>query len=211
MFDHNYNIDTRDIRRQLVGYIMALKRKRGAKLKTIGYAEGRYHRMFNNVLESSSDLLQNNTHKGCSMLTAKDYNYKLRSVIGREDNSSVTKWTWFNKQVRDTFLCSWMISQKLVDHTNIGRAIGQLLDVVYAPSVPMRESIGTTTSFFHTSKVENPGSDDHLRIPKFIHKGLLSSLSKKQQHGEVSLNNVALGLDYKLPIKMLMKQLYIAV
>ena len=33
MFDHNYNIDTRDIRRQLVGYIMAVKRKRGAKLK----------------------------------------------------------------------------------------------------------------------------------------------------------------------------------
>ena len=27
MFDHNYNIDTRDIRRQLVGYIMALRRK----------------------------------------------------------------------------------------------------------------------------------------------------------------------------------------
>ena len=99
MFDHNYNIDTRDIRRQLVGYIMALKRKRGAKLKTKGCAEGRYHRMFNNVLESSSDLLQTNTHKGCSVLKATDYNYKLRSVIGREDNYSVTKWTWFDKQV----------------------------------------------------------------------------------------------------------------
>ena len=59
--------------------------------------------------------------------------------------------------------------------------------------------------------VVNRGSDDHLRIRKFIHEGLLSSLSKKQQHGEVSLNNVALGLDYKLPINMLMKQLYIAV
>ena len=29
MFDHNYIIDTYDIRRQLVSYIMALKRKRG--------------------------------------------------------------------------------------------------------------------------------------------------------------------------------------
>ena len=79
MFDHNYNIDTRGIRSQLVGYIMALKRKRGAKLKAKGCAEGRYHRI---VLKSSSDLLRNNTHKGCSVLTATDYNYKLRSVIG---------------------------------------------------------------------------------------------------------------------------------
>ena len=81
MFDHNYNVDTHDIRRQLVSYIMALKRKRGAKLKAKGCTEGRYHCMFNNMLESSSDLLRNNTHKGCSVLTATDYNYKLRSVI----------------------------------------------------------------------------------------------------------------------------------
>ena len=90
MFDHNYNIDTRDIRRQLVSYIMALKKKRGAKLKAKGCAEGRYYCMFNNMLESSSDLLRTNTHKGCSVLKATDYNYKLRSVIGREDNHSVT-------------------------------------------------------------------------------------------------------------------------
>ena len=54
-------------------------------------------------------------------------------------------------------------------------------------------------------------SDDHLCIHKFIHKGLLSSLSKKQQHEKVLLNNVDLGFDYKLSINMLMKQLYIAV
>ena len=164
MFDHNYNIDIRDIRRQLVGYIMALKRKQGAKLKTKYCAEGCYHCMFNNVLESSSNLLQTNTHKGCSVLKATDYNYKLRSVIGREDNYSVTKWTWFNKQVRDTFLCSWMISRALVDFTNIGRAIGRILDMVYVPSVSMRESIGSTTLFFHTWMVVNPESDDHLHI-----------------------------------------------
>ena len=75
----------------------------------------------------------------------------------------------------------------------------------------MRKSIKSTTSFFHTSVVVNRGSDDHLCIHKFIHNGLVSALSKKQQHGEVSLNNVALGLDYELPINMLMKQLYIAV
>ena len=59
--------------------------------------------------------------------------------------------------------------------------------------------------------VVHPGSDDHLHIGKFTHKGLLSSLSKKQQNGKVSFNNTALGFDYKLLINMLMKQLYIAV
>ena len=83
--------------------------------------------------------------------------------------------------------------------------------MVYAPSVSMRDSIGSTTSFFHTSMVVHPRSDDHLRIRKFIHEGLLSSLSKKQQDGKVSLNNVVLGFDYRLLINMLMKQLYIAV
>ena len=83
MFDHNYNIDTCDIRRQIVGYIMSLKRKRGAKLKAKGCTEGRYDRIFNNVLESNSDLLQSNTHKVYCMLNATDYNYKLRSVIGK--------------------------------------------------------------------------------------------------------------------------------
>ena len=59
--------------------------------------------------------------------------------------------------------------------------------------------------------VVNRGSDNHLRIRKFIHDGLLSSISKEQQNGEISFNNVPLGLDYKLPINMLMKKLYIAV
>ena len=34
------------------------------------------------------------------MLTATEYNYKLRSVIGRENESKVRKWTWFDKQAR---------------------------------------------------------------------------------------------------------------
>ena len=59
--------------------------------------------------------------------------------------------------------------------------------------------------------VVHPVSDDHLRIHKFMHEGLLSSLSKKQQDGKVSLNNIVLGIDYKLSINMLMKQLYIVV
>ena len=182
MIDYNYNIDTWNIRKQVAGYSMSLKRKRRAKLKAKGCAEGRYHHIFNNVLESSSELLRSNTHKGCCVLNTTDYNYKLRSVIGREDDPKVTKCTWFNKQVRDTFLCSLMISRKLVDHTNIGRAIGRILDKVYAPSMSIRDSIGSATSFFHTSMVLHPGLDDHLHMHTFIHESLLSSLSKEQQH-----------------------------
>ena len=103
MIDHNYNIDTWNIRKQVAGYIMFLKRKRRAKLKAKGCAEGCYHRIFNHVLESSSNLVQSNTHKGCCVLDTTNYNYKLRSVLGREDDSKTTKWTWFNKQVYDTF------------------------------------------------------------------------------------------------------------
>ena len=104
-----------------------------------------------------------------------------------------------------------MISQMLVDHTNIGRAIGRLLNVVYAPSASTRDSIGSTTSFFHTSMVEHSGLDNYLHIHRFIQEGLLFLLSKKQQHGKTSLNNIALEFEYKLSINMLMKQLYIAV
>ena len=91
MIDHNYNIDTRNIRKQVVGHVMSLKRKQGTKLKAKGCVEGRYHRIFDNVLESSSNLLQTNTHKGCCVLNTADYNCKLRSVIGQEKNSKVMK------------------------------------------------------------------------------------------------------------------------
>ena len=98
-----------------------------------------------------------------------------------------------------------MISRKLVDHTNIGSVIGRLLGLIYAPSIGIRDSFGSTTSFFHKLMMVHPGLNDHLRIRKFIHKGLLSSLSKKQQNGKFSMNNAALGFDYKLFINMLMK------
>ena len=184
---------------------MSLKRKQWMKLKAKGCAEDNYYLIFNNGLTSSSDLLQSNTHEGCCVLNTTDYNYKLRNVIRQENDFKVKKWIWFNKQVCDTFLCSWMISRKLVDHTNIGRAIGRILNMVYAPFLSMRTSIGSVTSFFHTSMVVHPGSDNHLRIHKFIHTCLLSSLLKAQQHEKVSLNNVVLGINYKLSINILMK------
>ena len=182
MFDNNYNIDTWNIRRQVIRYIVSLKRKQRTKLKTKSCEGDKQHLIFNNVLTSDSDLLQYNTHKGYCVLNTKDYNYKLRNVIGQQDEFKVTKLTWFNKIAYDIFLCSWMISRKLVNYTNIGRAIGCLLVVVYVPFVSMCDSIGSIISFFHTSMVVHPGLDDHLLIHKFIHKCLLSSLSKKQQH-----------------------------
>ena len=75
----------------------------------------------------------------------------------------------------------------------------------------MRDSVGSTTSFFHTSMVVHPGLDDHLCLRKFMHKSLLSSLSKRYYHGKVSLNNAALGFDHKLFIKMPKKKLYITI
>ena len=68
-------------------------------------------------MKSSSDLVQLNTHKSCRMLDIMDYNSKLRSVRGQEDGSTATKWIWFNKQVGDTYLCSWMISRVLVEES----------------------------------------------------------------------------------------------
>ena len=74
-----------------------------------------------------------------------------------------------------------MISRKLVDHTNIEITIGRILDKVYTSSVSMRDSIGSVPIYFHTSMVLHPGSDDHLRIRKCIHKDLLSSLLKENR------------------------------
>ena len=97
MIEYNYNSNTGNIRRQVVGYTMSLMRKRRIKFKANSNEENKYHLMFNNVLSSDSDLLRSNTHKGCCLLNANEYNYKLRSENGQEDESKVTKWTWFNK------------------------------------------------------------------------------------------------------------------
>ena len=63
------------------------------KLKANNHEENKYYLMFNNALTSDSDLLGSNTHKGCCVLNVTEYNYKLRSVIGREDESKVKTWT----------------------------------------------------------------------------------------------------------------------
>ena len=104
-----------------------------------------------------------------------------------------------------------MISRALVDYTNVGRIIGRILVDVYIPSVSMKDSIGFIISYFHTSMVVHPGSNDCLQIRNLIHGNILSSSLKKQQNGKFPLNNGILGVDYKITINMLMKHLYIAV
>ena len=59
--------------------------------------------------------------------------------------------------------------------------------------------------------VVHPGSNDHFQIRKFVHDSLLSSSLRKQQNEKVSLNNGLLGIDYKLTVSVLMKNLYKAV
>ena len=61
MIDYNHSINSGNIRRQVVGYIMSLKRKQRMKLKAYSPEENKYHLMFNNVLLSNSDLLRSNT------------------------------------------------------------------------------------------------------------------------------------------------------
>ena len=142
---------------------------------------------------------------------ALDYNYRLRSVIGQEDNFTVNKWKCFDTQVRDTYLWSWMIPQSLVDYTDMGRIICCILDNVYVPSMSMKYSIGSLTTYFHTSMVVHSWTNNHLQIHNLIHGNILFSSSKKQQNGKVSLNNGILGVDCKMTINMLMKHLIIAV
>ena len=111
-----------------------------------------------------------------------------------------------NKYVQH-FLWSWMLLRALVDYTNMERIIGHILDNVKAPHVSINDSIGTITSYFHTSMVVHPGSNDHLRIPNLIHRNMLSPSSKKQWNRKVSLKNSILGVDYKMTINMLIKHL----
>ena len=96
-------------------------------------------------------------------MNALDYNYKLRSIIGQEDDITTIKWKWFDTQVCGTFLWSWIISWSLVDYTNMRKTIGHILANVYAPPNSMKASIGSITSYIHASMVIHPGSNDHYK------------------------------------------------
>ena len=93
IIEYNYYDNINNIQRQVIGYILSMKRKQRNNLKTRYQEQDKYHLMSNNVLPSDSDLLCTNIHKGCRLLSANEYNYKLRSVIGQENVSKVTKLT----------------------------------------------------------------------------------------------------------------------
>ena len=145
------------------------------------------------------------------MMNAIDYKYKLKSLIGQEDDFTVNKRTKFDKQVCTRFLLSWIISRVLVDYTDVGRIIGRILDDVHTPHVSMNNSIWSITSYFYASMVVHPVSNDHLLILNLIHRNMLSSSSKKQQNGKVWLKNGILRVDSKMTINMLIQHLYISV
>ena len=144
-------------------------------------------------------------------MNVMDYNYKLRSVTGQEDDFTANKQTLFDTQVRATFLWSWMISGPLIDYTNMGRIIGCILDGIQTPYVSMKDSIRKITSHFHTSMVEHQGSNDHLQMCNLIYRNILTSLSKKQRNGKASLQKGVLGVDHKMMLNILIKNLHIAV
>ena len=89
---------------------------------------------------------------GSCLMNVMDYNfsYKLRSVVGREDDFIANKWTWFDKQVCAMLLWTWVISQALVHYTDLRRIIGGLLDNVQAMYMSANDSNRITISYFHT-------------------------------------------------------------
>ena len=104
-----------------------------------------------------------------------------------------------------------MLLRALVDYTDIREIVGHILDDVPAPYVSMNNSIGSMTSYFYVSMVVHSRPNNHLQIHNLIHGNMLSSLSKKQQNGKVTLKNGILKVNYKMTINMLMKHLYIIV
>ena len=104
-----------------------------------------------------------------------------------------------------------MIPRALVDYTNMGRIIGRILDEVQAPYVSAKNSIGTITSYVHTSMVVHPGSNDHLQTRNLMHGDMSSSSSQKKMNGKVSLKTGIIAVGYKMKINMLMKHLFVAV
>ena len=150
---------------------MFLKIKQSRERKAKECAKGCSHQECNNEVESSSPIVSSYADMGPCLMNVMDYNsnYKLRSIIGRENNSTANKWTWFDMQARATLLWTWVISWALVDYTDIGRIIDGLLDNVEAPYVLENNSNVTITSSFSTSMVVHPGSNYYLQIRNLIH------------------------------------------
>ena len=115
---------------------MFLKRKQSRKMKGKGCAKGRPHQEHITKEGSSSPIISLYALLGSFLVNAIDYNfnYKLRSTFGQEDDFTANKWTWFDMQVSTILLWTRVVSQTLVDYTKIGRIIGGLLNDVQVPS-----------------------------------------------------------------------------
>ena len=62
--------------------------------------------------------------------TLYNFLYKLRSGLGRKNDSTANEWTWFDIQICITFLWTQILSCTLLDYTKPGRVTGYLIDTV---------------------------------------------------------------------------------
>ena len=130
---------------------MFLKRKQSKEVKGKGCVKGCPHQECNNEIESSSLVVSPYIVMGSCLMNVMDYNfnYKLRNVVGQEDDFTANKWMWFDIQVCATLLWTWVILQVLVDYTDMGIIIGGLLDDIQEPYVSANDSNGTITPYCH--------------------------------------------------------------
>ena len=92
-------------------------------------------------------------------MNVMDYNfkYKLRSVFEREDDFIAIKWTWFDIQVCNILLWTWVASRALVNYTEVGRIICSLFGNLQALFMSVTNCKETITSYFRTSLVVTQG------------------------------------------------------
>ena len=106
MINQTTNNNTWDIRKQTLGHIMFLNKKRSGKMKAKGCTKGCHHRECNHKVESSSLMVPSYALLGSCLTNTMDYNfnYKLWSVIGRADDFTANKWMWYYIPVRAKLL-----------------------------------------------------------------------------------------------------------
>ena len=90
-----YYVIDRTTNNTTLGCIMFLKRKLSREVKGKGCAKGCHHQKYNNEVESSSPIVSSYAVMSSCLMNIMDYNfnYKLRNVVGRENDFTANKWT----------------------------------------------------------------------------------------------------------------------
>ena len=158
IIDYNHYNNINNTQRQVIGYIMSIKRKWRNNLKARYQEQDKFHLMYNNVLPSDYDLFCTSTHKGCCLLNANEYNYKLKSVIRQEDVSEVKNGRWsINKYATRSFLHEWYHGSWLTAQTS-----KEPLDVCSILYMHHQREWGTVLDLPHHSFIFN-GSESWIK------------------------------------------------